>query len=101
MTLVSSLKKIKGDTVSQSKYAKIIGSVMFMMNHTRPDIVCVVSRFSRYTHNLDKDHYIALSCLLMYLKSTMDHCLHFNNFCAVRRILWWKLGNKQRWGKLN
>lgn len=44
-----SLKKNKGESVSQSEYAKIIGSVMFLMNYTRPDIAYAVSRLSRYT----------------------------------------------------
>ncbi|KAL0534361.1 hypothetical protein IC582_028651 [Cucumis melo] len=50
------LKKNKGDNVSQPKYAKIIGSVMYLMNYTRPDIAYVVNRFSRYTHNPDRYH---------------------------------------------
>ncbi|KAL0373734.1 UNVERIFIED_CONTAM: Retrovirus-related Pol polyprotein from transposon TNT 1-94 [Sesamum radiatum] len=38
------LKKNHGDSVSQAEYAKIIGSVMFLMNYTRPDIAYAVSR---------------------------------------------------------
>ncbi|KAK4381706.1 Retrovirus-related Pol polyprotein from transposon TNT 1-94 [Sesamum angolense] len=49
------LKKNNGDGVSQAEYAKIIGSVMFLMNYTRPDIAYAVSRLSRYTHNPNKD----------------------------------------------
>ncbi|KAL0407798.1 UNVERIFIED_CONTAM: Retrovirus-related Pol polyprotein from transposon TNT 1-94 [Sesamum radiatum] len=62
------LKKNKGDSVSQADYAKIIGSVMFLMNYTRPDIAYAVSRLSRYTHNPNKDHWDALRRLLRYLK---------------------------------
>ena len=46
-----SLKKNNGPSVSQIEYAKIIGSVMFLMNYTRPNIAYAVSRLSRYTHN--------------------------------------------------
>ncbi|XP_074267011.1 uncharacterized protein LOC141590312 [Silene latifolia] len=42
-----SLCKNLGDSVSQEEYAKIIGSVMFLMNCTRPDIAYAVSRLSR------------------------------------------------------
>jgi len=45
------LKKNRGPSVSQIEYAKIIGSVIFLMNSTRPDITYAVSRLSRYTHN--------------------------------------------------
>ncbi|KAL0413798.1 UNVERIFIED_CONTAM: Retrovirus-related Pol polyprotein from transposon TNT 1-94 [Sesamum radiatum] len=65
------LKKNKGDSVSQADYAKIIGSVMFLMNYTRPDIAYAVSRLSRYTHNPNKDHWDALRRLLRYLKVVM------------------------------
>ncbi|KAA0051007.1 Retrovirus-related Pol polyprotein from transposon TNT 1-94 [Cucumis melo var. makuwa] len=37
------LKKNKGDSVSQPEYAKIIGSVMYLMNYTRPDIAYAVT----------------------------------------------------------
>ncbi|KAL0328143.1 UNVERIFIED_CONTAM: hypothetical protein Scaly_2246900 [Sesamum calycinum] len=50
------LKKNKGDTVSHVEYVKIIGSVMFLMNYTRSDIVYA---------------------------GTMNLSLHFNNFPAV------------------
>ncbi|KAL0546106.1 hypothetical protein IC582_016011 [Cucumis melo] len=77
------LKKNKGDSVSQPKYAKIIGSVMYLMNYTRLDIAYAVSRLSRYTHNPDRYHWDALRHLLRYLKGMIDYCLHFNKFPAV------------------
>ncbi|KAA0042223.1 ty1-copia retrotransposon protein [Cucumis melo var. makuwa] len=77
------LKKNKGDSVSQPEYAKIIGSVMYLMNYTRPDIAYAVSRLSRYTHNPNRYHWDALRHLLRYLKGTIDYCLHFKKFPAV------------------
>ena len=71
------LKKNKGHSVSQEEYAKIIGSVMFLMNHTRPDIAYAVSRLSRYTHNPNRDHWGALIRLLKYLKGTINWGLHY------------------------
>ena len=49
------LKKNRGSSVSQVEYAKIIGSMMFLMNYTCPDIAYAVSRLSRYTHNPAKE----------------------------------------------
>jgi hypothetical protein len=77
------LKKNKGSSVSQNEYAKVIGSVMFLMNFTRPDIAYAVSRLSRYTHNPSQEHWNALLRLLKYLRGTIDWCLHFNKFPAV------------------
>ena len=50
------LKKNRGSSVSQIEYAKIIGSLMFLMNYTRPNIAYAVSKLSRYTHNPAKEH---------------------------------------------
>lgn len=77
------LKKNRDSSVSQTEYAKIIGSVMFLMNYTRPDIDYVVRRLSRYTHSPSNEHWHALHRLLKYLRGTMDWCLHFNKFLAV------------------
>ena len=77
------LKKNKGESVSQPDYAKIIGSVMYLMNHTRPGIAYVVSRLSRYTHNPNRYHWDASRHLLRYLKGTINYNLHFNKFPAI------------------
>ncbi|XP_070005633.1 secreted RxLR effector protein 161-like [Nicotiana tabacum] len=77
------LKKNKKSSISQTEYAKIIGSIMFLMNYTRPDIAFAVSRLSRYTHNSSSEYWIVLHRLLRYLRGTMDWCLHFNKFHAV------------------
>uniref|UniRef100_A0A7N2RBZ6 Reverse transcriptase Ty1/copia-type domain-containing protein n=1 Tax=Quercus lobata TaxID=97700 RepID=A0A7N2RBZ6_QUELO len=66
------LKKNRGFPVAQFEYAKITGSVMFLMNCTRPNIAYAVSRLSRYTHNLAYEHWNALTRLLRYLKGTMN-----------------------------
>ena len=40
----------------QSEYAQIFGSLIYLMNYTRPDIAYVVGRLSRHTHSPNKDH---------------------------------------------
>ncbi|KAL0537146.1 hypothetical protein IC582_026116 [Cucumis melo] len=77
------LNKNKRDSVSQPEYAKIIGSVMYLMNYTRLDIAYDVSRLSRYTHNPNRYHWDALHHLLRYLKGTINYCLHINKFPIV------------------
>jgi len=51
-----SLNRSNGDSVSQAEYAKVIGSVMYLMNYTRLDIAYGVSRLSKYTHNHNSEH---------------------------------------------
>jgi len=77
------LKKNKGSSIFQTEYAKIIGSVMFLINYTRPDIACAISSLSHYVHNPSKEHWDVLFRLFKYMKGTMAWCLHFNEFSAV------------------
>jgi hypothetical protein len=42
--------------VDQLRYSQIIGSLMYLASTTRPDIVCVVSKLSRFVSNLSSEH---------------------------------------------
>ena len=77
------LVKNRGDSVSQDKYAQIIGSLMFLTNCTHLDIVYVVGRLSRYTHNPSIEHWYAISKLLRYLKGTFDFGLSYCGYPTV------------------
>jgi hypothetical protein len=37
--------------VSHYIYSRIIRSLLHLLNHTRPNIICAVGRLNRYTHN--------------------------------------------------
>ncbi|KAA3481078.1 Retrovirus-related Pol polyprotein from transposon TNT 1-94 [Gossypium australe] len=50
----------KFEMIDLGEYAKIIGSLMFLMNYTQPDITYAVSRLSKYTHNPNNEHWNAL-----------------------------------------
>ena len=50
------LMKNQGDPVGQAEYALIIGSLMHLMNFSRPNIAYAICRLSKYTHNLNSDH---------------------------------------------
>ena len=54
-------------------YASIIGSVMYVMICTRPDLDHAVSITSRYMSNPGKVHWQALKWLLRYLGGTRDY----------------------------
>ncbi|XP_059433884.1 receptor-like protein 42 [Corylus avellana] len=77
------LVKNHGDSVSQEKYAQIIGSLMFLTNCTRLDNAYAVSRLSRYTHNPSVEHWDAISRLLRYLKGTINYGLSYYGFPAI------------------
>ncbi|KAM2738979.1 hypothetical protein EV2_033140 [Malus domestica] len=77
------LEKNKGDAISQLEYSQVIGSLMYLMNSTRPDLAYAVSRLSRYTSNLAQEHWDALVRVLRYLKNTLDYGLHYTKYPPV------------------
>ncbi len=77
------LKKNKGESVAQQEYAQIIGSLMHLMNFTRPDIAYAVCRLSRYTQNPNEEHWNALVRIMKYLKGTMKCGIMYSGFPAV------------------
>ncbi|CAL2246291.1 unnamed protein product [Prunus armeniaca] len=77
------LKKNSRDAISQLEYSQVIGSRMYLMNSTRPDLAYSVSRLSRYTSNPGHDHWEALIKVLRYLKYTQDYGLHYTRYPSV------------------
>ena len=77
------LSKNNGKCLSQQEYAQAIGSLMYVMNCTRPDIAYVVSKLSRYTSNPSSDHWKTIGRVLRYLKYTQNYGLHYSKYPAV------------------
>lgn len=59
-------------------YSNAIGSVMYLMVSTRPDIAYSVSCLSRYMSNPGQPHWETLKWLLRYLKHTSHYGLHYS-----------------------
>lgn len=58
-------------------FASAVGSLMYAMVCTRPDLAYVVSMVSRYMVNPGKQHWMAVKWILRYLHGTVDTCLTF------------------------
>src|SRR5258708_30158373 len=58
--------------VNVCKYQSHIGSMMYAMLGTRPDIAFAITKLSQYLSNPGVDHWTAINCLLWYLSSTRD-----------------------------
>ncbi|WVZ71521.1 LOW QUALITY PROTEIN: hypothetical protein U9M48_020097 [Paspalum notatum var. saurae] len=63
--------------MSEIPYASAIGSIMYAMICTRPDISFALSVTSRYQSCLGKGHWIAVKNILKYLRRTKDAFLVF------------------------
>lgn len=77
------LAKNNGQSMSQLEYSQIIGSLMYIMNCTRPDIAYSVSKLSRFTSNPGEDHWKALTRVLSYLRHTKNYGLHYTRYPFV------------------
>ncbi|KAL5581834.1 hypothetical protein UlMin_014276 [Ulmus minor] len=53
-------------------YSSAVGSVMFTMVSTRPDISHAISVFNRFMSNPGKEHWLGMKWLLRYLKGSSD-----------------------------
>ena len=58
--------------MSQIPYASAIGSIMYAMICTRPDLSYALSMTSRYQANPGEGHWIAVKNILKYLRRTKD-----------------------------
>ena len=65
------------EAMSKVPYASAIGSIMYAMLCTRPDVAYALSRCSRYQQNPGMDHWTAVKNILKYLRRTKDRMLVF------------------------
>ena len=56
-------------------YALAVGSLMYIMLCTRPDIYFVMGVVSRYQSEPGEEHWIAVKHILKYLRRTRDYIL--------------------------
>ena len=60
-------------------YASAVGSLMYAMLCTRPDLAYAVSVVSRFQSNPGKEHWVAVKCILKYLRRTKDMVLVYGD----------------------
>ncbi|CAL0304779.1 unnamed protein product [Lupinus luteus] len=66
------------ERMSHIPYASAVGSLVYAMVCTRPDLAYAVSMVSRYMHNPGKDHWSAVKWIFRYLKGTSGIGLVFD-----------------------
>ena len=59
------------------KHFQIVGSLIYIMTCTRPDLSWIVSKLSQHLAEPKQQHWTAAKHLLRYLKGTMDQELHY------------------------
>lgn len=66
--------------IAQLEYASAIGSLIYAWQCTRSDIAFVVSKLSRFTSNLNSEHWRGIERIFGYLKKTKILSLHYAKF---------------------
>ena len=72
-----------GRVVDQLLYSRVVGSLMYAMTCTRPDIAFVVGKVSRYTSNPSSVHWHAINQVLKYLRKTIDYGIVYTGYPSV------------------
>lgn len=65
-------------------YSNAVGSIMYAMIGTRPDLAYPVGVISRYMSNPIRDHWSAVKWVLRYIKGTLTTKLHFKKSSDFR-----------------
>jgi transposase InsO family protein len=68
-------------------YQSAVGSLMYLMLCTRPDIAYAVSQLSRFSANPTEKHRTAVKHVFRYLKGTIDYGLVFDSSKRDRGLL--------------
>ena len=56
-------------------YASTVGSIMYAVTCTRPDVAYSLSIMSRYQSDMGKNHWKVVKTILKYLRNTKDQWL--------------------------
>ncbi|GFR76714.1 retrovirus-related pol polyprotein from transposon tnt 1-94 [Elysia marginata] len=67
-------------------HKEIVGSLIYIMTATRPDLCYVVTRLSQYMAEPTKNHMVAAKHVLRYLKATIDQKLTYVKTSNVENI---------------
>ena len=68
------------DKATDFDYRGLVGSLLYLMLGTRPDIAWIVNRLSQHLNNPGQEHVNAAKHVLRYLKGTRDLGLGFTKF---------------------
>lgn len=73
----------EGRIVTQLEYSRVIGSLMYAMTCTRPDIAYAVCKLSKYTSKPSHMHWQAVNGVLKYLKEAMNYGIIYSGYPSV------------------
>ena len=72
------------DRMSRVPYASAVGSIMYAMTCTRPDVSYALSMVSRYQQDPGEAHWTAVKSIMKYLRNTKDRLLIYGGESELR-----------------
>eukprot|EP00253_Pinus_taeda_P027226 PITA_27226 len=75
------------EDMSRVPYASAVGSLMYAMVYTRPDIAHAVGVLSRFMSKPGKEHWTAVKRVFRYLRGTSDYGLCYQGRPGLDRVL--------------
>jgi hypothetical protein len=76
------------DSVLQKRYQSMVGSLMYAMLGSRPDICFAVNKLTQYGSNPNEEHLAAAQRIFQYLKVTWDYRLTYDGNTGSKLIGW-------------
>jgi len=75
-----------GESDDALPYRKAVGSLMYLMVWTRPDLAFAIGKLSRFVSCYGEEHWAAIKRVLRYVKGSMDKGLVFdkNSSCFLQ-----------------
>ena len=73
--------------MSHVPYAIIVGSLMYAMVCTRPNISHAMEVLSRYRSKSGKEHWTVVKRVFRYLHGTIDHAIYYQGRDGLERVL--------------
>jgi hypothetical protein len=76
-TKLTLLKPEKDEVVGTVEYQSLVGSIMYAMLGTRPDLAYAISTLSKFNSCPATEHHAAAKRVLRYLQETKEHGLYY------------------------
>ena len=75
------------EDMSRVPYVSVVGSLMYAMVCTRPDIAHIVGVLSKYMSKQRKEHWIVVKSVFRYLRGTTEHAICYQGRVRIDRVL--------------
>src|SRR5258708_29021255 len=67
------------DPELRSRYQMVIGSLLYLMLGTRPDIAFAVTKLAQFAAHPSEEHFSKALYICCYLRGTSSYCLVYNS----------------------